>query len=162
VAFIAEASELLSSTLEERQAVALIAQLMVPRLAAWCAVFLAGPADGTRPAYVWHEDEARMDGLTRLLSEIPPPAAAAGEAAELAGVPGVAAAQSSGVSGAVGSHAAQSWAAWRPAVAGPAASRVARAGQRPDPASRARPGKRAAVRAAAGDQPGAAAQPAAA
>ena len=30
----------------ERQAVALIAQLMVPRLAAWCAVFPADPADG--------------------------------------------------------------------------------------------------------------------
>ena len=115
VAFLAEASELLSSTLEERQAVALIAQLIVPRLAAWCAVFLADPADGTRLAYVWHEDEARIDGLTRLLSEIPPPAAAAGGPAELTGVPGVAAAQclaalcSSGVPGAGGAHAAQSW-----------------------------------------------------
>jgi len=125
VAFLAEASELLSSTLEERQAVALIAQLMVPRLAAWCAVFLAGPADGTRPAYVWHEDEARIDGLTRLLSELPPPAAAAGEAAELAGVPGVAAARSAGVCGAVGSRAAQSWSLAVPPGAPPESVRLA-------------------------------------
>jgi serine phosphatase RsbU (regulator of sigma subunit)/anti-sigma regulatory factor (Ser/Thr protein kinase) len=49
VAFLAEASELLSSTLDQRQAIALTAQLMVPRLAAWCTVFLVGfpttPAD---------------------------------------------------------------------------------------------------------------------
>jgi serine phosphatase RsbU (regulator of sigma subunit)/anti-sigma regulatory factor (Ser/Thr protein kinase) len=125
VAFLAEASELLSSTLEERQAVALIAQLMVPRLAAWCAVFLAGPAGEPRPAYVWHEDEARIDGLTRLLSEIPPPAAA-GEAAELTGVPGAAATQSSSrVPGAVGSHAAQSWSLAVPSGAAPESVRLA-------------------------------------
>jgi serine phosphatase RsbU (regulator of sigma subunit)/anti-sigma regulatory factor (Ser/Thr protein kinase) len=132
VAFLAEASELLSSTLEERQAVALIAQLMVPRLAAWCAVFLASPATGPRLAYAWHEDEARIDGLTRLLSEIPPPAAAGGPcgAAELTGAPGAAAARSSaalslaalsssGVPGAGGAHAAQSWSLAVPPGAAP-------------------------------------------
>jgi serine phosphatase RsbU (regulator of sigma subunit)/anti-sigma regulatory factor (Ser/Thr protein kinase) len=125
VAFLAEASELLSSTLEERQAVALIAQLMVPRLAAWCAIFLACPAGGPRLGYVWHEDEARIDGLTRLLSEIPPPAAAAGEAAELTGVPGVAAARSSsGIPGA-GGHVAQSWSLAVPSGAAPESVRLA-------------------------------------
>ena len=80
VAFLAEASELLSSTLDQRQAVALTAQLMVPRLAAWCAVFLTDGAgfladDGAelKPAYVWHEDEAKIDALARLLDEIAPP-----------------------------------------------------------------------------------------
>jgi serine phosphatase RsbU (regulator of sigma subunit)/anti-sigma regulatory factor (Ser/Thr protein kinase) len=73
VAFLAEASELLSSTLEARQAIALTAQLMVPRVAAWCAVFLADQAGELKPAYVWHEDEARIDGLAQLLSDIPPP-----------------------------------------------------------------------------------------
>ncbi len=82
VAFLAEASELLSSTLEARQAIALTAQLMVPRLAAWCAVFLAGPAGELTPACVWHEDEARIDGLARLLGELAPPALAAGHAAQ--------------------------------------------------------------------------------
>jgi len=90
VAFLAEASELLSSTLDQGQAIALTAQLVVPRLAAWCAIFLAGPAgahghrrfdsphdpdapDDLRPAYVWHEDEARIDELSDLLNEIAPP-----------------------------------------------------------------------------------------
>ena len=131
VAFLAEASELLSSTLEERQAVALIAQLVVPRLAAWCAVFLASPAGEPGPAYVWHEDEARIDALTRLLSEIPPPAAAGDPdaAAELTGVPGVAAASavlsSSGVPGASGGHVAQSWSLAVPPGAAPESVRLA-------------------------------------
>jgi serine phosphatase RsbU (regulator of sigma subunit) len=94
VAFLAEASELLSSTLDQGQAIALTAQLVVPRLAAWCAIFLAGPAglpglahghrrpdslrdfdasDDLRPAYVWHEDESRIDELSDLLDEIAPP-----------------------------------------------------------------------------------------
>jgi serine phosphatase RsbU (regulator of sigma subunit)/anti-sigma regulatory factor (Ser/Thr protein kinase) len=77
VAFLAEASELLSSTLDQRQAIALTAQLMVPRLAAWCTVFLADatpdPAGELRPAYVWHEDESRVDELSSLLDEIAPP-----------------------------------------------------------------------------------------
>ena len=73
VAFLAEASELLSTTLDQRQAIALTVQLMVPRLAAWCAVFLSEAAEELRPAYVWHEDEARIDDLTSLLSELAPP-----------------------------------------------------------------------------------------
>jgi serine phosphatase RsbU (regulator of sigma subunit)/anti-sigma regulatory factor (Ser/Thr protein kinase) len=93
VAFLAEASELLSSTLDQRQAIALTAQLMVPRLAAWCAVFIAGlggagefsgpdsPGPGAgdpsagelKAAYVWHEDESRIDELSELLDEIAPP-----------------------------------------------------------------------------------------
>jgi len=73
IAFLAEASELLSSTLDQRQAMSLTAQLMVPRLAAWCAVFLADDAGILRPAYVWHADESRLDALSRLLESIPPP-----------------------------------------------------------------------------------------
>lgn len=73
VAFLAEASELLSSTLDQRQAIALTAQLLVPRLAAWCAAFLDDQAGELRPAYVWHEDESRIDELSALLDEIAPP-----------------------------------------------------------------------------------------
>jgi serine phosphatase RsbU (regulator of sigma subunit) len=92
VAFLAEASELLSSTLDQRQAIALTAQLMVPRLAAWCAIFLADEAGELKPAYVWHEDEAKVDALARLLDEIAPPVLTSG----MPGVPGV------GVPGAAG------------------------------------------------------------
>jgi serine phosphatase RsbU (regulator of sigma subunit) len=108
VAFLAEASELLSSTLEARQAIALTAQLMVPRLAAWCAIFLADEAGELKPAYVWHEDEARIDGLAELLSEIPPPGP------PVSGVPGVGAA-----------HRAQSWSLAVRADAGTEAMRLA-------------------------------------
>jgi serine phosphatase RsbU (regulator of sigma subunit) len=73
VAFLAEASELLSTTLDQRQAIALTAQLMVPRLAAWCAVFLSEAAGELRTACVWHEDEARIDDLAGLLGDLAPP-----------------------------------------------------------------------------------------
>jgi serine phosphatase RsbU (regulator of sigma subunit)/anti-sigma regulatory factor (Ser/Thr protein kinase) len=93
VAFLAEASELLSSTLDQRQAIALTAQLMVPRLAAWCAVFVSEVAGELRPACVWHEDEARIDDLARLLGELTPPSllrvmAGHGTSWSLAVVPG--------------------------------------------------------------------------
>jgi serine phosphatase RsbU (regulator of sigma subunit)/anti-sigma regulatory factor (Ser/Thr protein kinase) len=105
VAFLAEASELLSSTLDQRQAVALTAQLMVPRLAAWCAVFLADSPGDLKLAYVWHEDEARMDDLSQLLGEIgPPPAGTAGAGTAVTG---------------------QSWSLAVPPGAGPAVVRMA-------------------------------------
>jgi serine phosphatase RsbU (regulator of sigma subunit)/anti-sigma regulatory factor (Ser/Thr protein kinase) len=93
VAFLAEASELLSTTLDQRQAIALTAQLIVPRLAAWCAVFLSEDAGELRPAYVWHEDEARIDDLATLLGELAPPSlrrvmAGHGTSWSLAVVPG--------------------------------------------------------------------------
>lgn len=127
VAFLAEASELLSSTLEQSQTIALTAQLMVPRLAAWCAVFIADAAGELTLAYVWHEDEARIDGLARLLGEIPPPEPAVfGGAAETAGVPGAAGTPGfSGVPGAGGGHAAQSWSLAVPPGAGPDVVRMA-------------------------------------
>ena len=129
VAFLAEASELLSSTLEARQAIALTAQLMVPRLAAWCAVFLADPADPgeLEPAYVWHEDEAKIDVLAGLLSEIPPPASPSpggGLTASLSGLPGVPGPLSS-VPGAGAGHTAQSWSLAVPPDAGLEAVRMA-------------------------------------
>jgi serine phosphatase RsbU (regulator of sigma subunit)/anti-sigma regulatory factor (Ser/Thr protein kinase) len=95
VAFLAEASELLSSTLDQRQAIALTAQLMVPRLAAWCAIFLADDTGDLKPAYVWHEDEAKIDALALLLEEISPPALTPG-------VPGVSGTPGVGVPGAAG------------------------------------------------------------
>jgi serine phosphatase RsbU (regulator of sigma subunit)/anti-sigma regulatory factor (Ser/Thr protein kinase) len=113
VAFLAEASELLSSTLDQRQAVALTAQLMVPRLAAWCAVFLSDDAGELRPAYVWHEDEAKIDALSVLLGQIAPPSPASG----LVGVPAPGAAP--GVPGlAAGPRGGQSWSLALPHGAG--------------------------------------------
>jgi serine phosphatase RsbU (regulator of sigma subunit)/anti-sigma regulatory factor (Ser/Thr protein kinase) len=73
ISFLAEASDLLAGTLDQEQAIALAAQLVVPRLAAWCAVLLAGGSGQLTPAYVWHADETRNDALSCLLSRVPPP-----------------------------------------------------------------------------------------
>jgi serine phosphatase RsbU (regulator of sigma subunit) len=109
VAFLAEASELLSSTLDQRQAIALTAQLMVPRLASWCAVFLPDDSGAMLPAYVWHEDESRVDVLARLLDEIEPPALSSGTP----GVPTIGVART-----------AQSWSLAVPPGAGNDAARM--------------------------------------
>jgi serine phosphatase RsbU (regulator of sigma subunit)/anti-sigma regulatory factor (Ser/Thr protein kinase) len=75
ISFLAEASDLLAGTLDQEQAIALAAQLVVPRLAAWCAVLLTDENGACRPARVWHADEARNDALSYLLSRVPPPQA---------------------------------------------------------------------------------------
>ena len=75
IGFLAEASELLASTLDQEKTISLIAQLVVPRLAAWCAVLLADDAGDLYPAYVWHADESLIDPLAGLLQMVPPPEA---------------------------------------------------------------------------------------
>jgi serine phosphatase RsbU (regulator of sigma subunit)/anti-sigma regulatory factor (Ser/Thr protein kinase) len=82
LSFLAEASDLLAGTLDQEKTVALAAQLVVPRLAAWCAALLPDDDDGElRPVYVWHADEAQVDALTSLLSEIPAPQVPLGNSA---------------------------------------------------------------------------------
>jgi len=73
VSFLAEASDLLAGTLDQEKIIALTAQLVVPRLAAWCAVLLNDDAGVPRPAYVWHADESRLDALAGLLEIVPVP-----------------------------------------------------------------------------------------
>jgi serine phosphatase RsbU (regulator of sigma subunit)/anti-sigma regulatory factor (Ser/Thr protein kinase) len=73
VSFLAEASDLLAGTLDQEKIIALAAQLVVPRLAAWCAVLLNDDGGVPRPTYVWHADESRLDALGRLLEIVPPP-----------------------------------------------------------------------------------------
>ncbi|MFR0352533.1 SpoIIE family protein phosphatase [Streptomyces sediminimaris] len=90
LSFLAEASDLLAGQLDENLVAALAGQLIVPRLADWCAVWLEdeamgrGWADGTagagpRLARVWHGSENRMEELRRALEKDPPhPADGAG------------------------------------------------------------------------------------
>ncbi len=81
LSFLAEASDLLAGSLDQEKTIALAAQLVVPRLAAWCAA-LVPDDDGTLwPAYVWHADESLVDTLTCLLNESPGPEVAPGEGA---------------------------------------------------------------------------------
>ncbi|MEU1186058.1 SpoIIE family protein phosphatase [Streptomyces sp. NPDC005859] len=81
LSFLAEASDLLGGQLDEDLVAALTGQLLVPRLADWCAVWLedevsgrgewaGGP--GPRLARVWHGCENRVEELRRALEKDPP------------------------------------------------------------------------------------------
>ncbi|WP_055695315.1 SpoIIE family protein phosphatase [Streptomyces prasinopilosus] len=85
LSFLAEASDLLAGQLDEDLVTALTGQLIVPRLADWCAVWLedetaghgdrsdGGRAGGARLARVWHADESRVEELGGVLEQNPPP-----------------------------------------------------------------------------------------
>ncbi|MFJ2115678.1 MULTISPECIES: SpoIIE family protein phosphatase [unclassified Streptomyces] len=74
LSFLVEASDLLAGTLDRDQTLALMAQMTVPTLATWCAVYtIADQASDPYLSYVLHEDEDRIDGLKDLLSKIDPP-----------------------------------------------------------------------------------------
>jgi serine phosphatase RsbU (regulator of sigma subunit)/anti-sigma regulatory factor (Ser/Thr protein kinase) len=75
--FLAEASDLLAGTLELDMTLALVAQLVTPRLGSWCAIYLADEDRPTEPphlALVWHGDENRIESLRALLARTGPPA----------------------------------------------------------------------------------------
>jgi PAS domain S-box-containing protein len=75
LSFLVEASDLLAGTLERDQTLALMAQMTVPTLASWCAVYtIAEQHSEPELAFVLHEDEDRIDGIKALLSKVPPPA----------------------------------------------------------------------------------------
>ncbi|MFF3482063.1 SpoIIE family protein phosphatase [Streptomyces sp. NPDC002701] len=81
LSFLAEASDLLAGQLDEDLVAALTGQLLVPRLADWCAVWLedeapgrsdGGVVGGPRLARVWHGSENRMEEMRRYLEKDPP------------------------------------------------------------------------------------------
>lgn len=85
LSFLAEASDLLAGQLDENLVASLAGQLIVPRLADWCAVWLEDEAtarsgrtgdgalgDGPRLARVWHGSENRIEELRRALEKDPP------------------------------------------------------------------------------------------
>jgi PAS domain S-box-containing protein len=73
LSFLAEASELLAGTLDQNMTISLVAQLVVPRLASWCAVHVVDEGDTPQLAHVWHQDESKIDALRALLAKAPPP-----------------------------------------------------------------------------------------
>ncbi|MBT2387496.1 SpoIIE family protein phosphatase [Streptomyces sp. ISL-11] len=74
LSFLVEASDLLAGTLDRDQTLALMAQMTVPTLATWCAVYtVADPTSEPELSYVLHEDEDRIDGLKTLLGRLAPP-----------------------------------------------------------------------------------------
>jgi PAS domain S-box-containing protein len=73
LSFLVEASDLLAGTLERDQTLALMAQMTVPTLASWCAVYTIAEQSEPELAFVLHEDEDRIDGIKALLSKVDPP-----------------------------------------------------------------------------------------
>lgn len=74
LSFLVEASDLLAGTLDRDQTLALMAQMTVPTLATWCAVYtIAEPGSEPQLSYVLHEDEDQIDGLKALLAKVDPP-----------------------------------------------------------------------------------------
>lgn len=72
LSFLAEASDLLAGQLDEDNVAVLASQLLVPRLADWCGVWLYGTGGRPRLASVWHGAEHRIDGLRAVLEKSPP------------------------------------------------------------------------------------------
>ncbi|MFJ8045413.1 SpoIIE family protein phosphatase [Kitasatospora sp. NPDC096147] len=75
LSFLVEASDLLAGTLELGQTLALMAQMAVPTLASWCAVYTSADS-GAELAFVLHQDEDLIDRLRDLLDKTPAPDAA--------------------------------------------------------------------------------------
>ncbi|MFG2884149.1 SpoIIE family protein phosphatase [Streptomyces sp. NPDC048297] len=72
--FLAEAGELLSGQLDEDMVAALAGQLLVPRLADWCGVWLTTGSGEMRLSHVWHRDERRIRPLRLALEKDRPTA----------------------------------------------------------------------------------------
>lgn len=81
--FLAETSELLAGQLDQDMVTALAAQLLVPRLADWCAIWLTTEGGGMELSRVWHVDERRITPLREDLERSDPPT----EAIRTAGIP---------------------------------------------------------------------------
>jgi serine phosphatase RsbU (regulator of sigma subunit) len=86
---LAEASALLAGPLDQDRILAVAGRVAVPRLAAWCAVLLAGPGGDLRLTVARHADQSQAGALTWLLNlgcdRAPPSAAPGGARRPLAG-----------------------------------------------------------------------------
>jgi phosphoserine phosphatase RsbU/P len=65
--YLAETSELLGQSLDVDLAVAVVPQVVVPRLGRWCAVHLVAPSGGLRLAALTHADEDALPELRAVL-----------------------------------------------------------------------------------------------
>jgi serine phosphatase RsbU (regulator of sigma subunit)/anti-sigma regulatory factor (Ser/Thr protein kinase) len=72
LSFLAEASDLLAGQLDEDNVASLATQLLVPRIADWCAVWVLRSGAQARLSSVWHGEEQCIDGLRAVLEKSPP------------------------------------------------------------------------------------------
>jgi anti-anti-sigma factor len=71
VAFLAEASALLASSLDYERTLTQVAELAVPRLADWCGVYLTREGGSIEPVALTHVDPERIRSVRQLLERFP-------------------------------------------------------------------------------------------
>ncbi|MFC7326518.1 SpoIIE family protein phosphatase [Marinactinospora rubrisoli] len=72
LSFLAEASDMLAGTLDERMTAALAAQLTTSRLGNWCVVHSTNELGVSRLTYATHANENYTDVLRNLVTALPP------------------------------------------------------------------------------------------
>jgi signal transduction histidine kinase len=72
MAFLAEASELLASSLDYNRTLGRVARLSVPALADWCAIDMLGPNGEIERLAVAHEDPKKVRWARKLQERYPP------------------------------------------------------------------------------------------
>lgn len=70
--FLAEASQLLGSTLDYTETLRRLARLAVPRLADWCAIYIADGNGVLQPVEVAHVDDAKVELALEIRRRFPP------------------------------------------------------------------------------------------
>lgn len=83
--FLAESGVLLAGSLDPEMTVAMTGQILVPRLATWCGVYLDDPSGRTALQHAWHADEGRLGDLRTALEKVGPHDAARSSDPALAG-----------------------------------------------------------------------------
>ncbi|MGZ4597237.1 MAG: SpoIIE family protein phosphatase [Actinomycetes bacterium] len=72
LSFVAEAGDLLAATLDQDMTMAITGQILVPRIATWCAVHLDDERGVPVLQQVWHADEQQVEALRQVLEATAP------------------------------------------------------------------------------------------
>ena len=70
--FQSEASVMLASSLDLETTTAMTGQIVVPRLATWCGIYLNDAREHPRLQFAWHADEQQLDAVQDALEEAQP------------------------------------------------------------------------------------------
>lgn len=72
LAFQSEASVMLAASLDLETTTAMTGQIVVPRLATWCGIYLNDARGHPRLQFAWHADEHELDAVRDALEEAEP------------------------------------------------------------------------------------------
>jgi len=72
LAFLGETSVMLAGSLDLETTTAMTGQIVVPRLATWCGIYLNDVRDHPRLQFAWHTDEHQLDAVRDALEDATP------------------------------------------------------------------------------------------